>query len=100
MLPLSVFPSVFQFFERFPALIADVRSRSFVGSHVAFVMALAYEFLAALAAAELEPALVRGHVRAQRPFRLERLGTVVAAYLGRSARTFTRLLRSPRFVKQ
>lgn len=86
MLSLSMFPPVLQFFKRFPALFTDVRSRCFVRPHVTLIVTLPDEFLTTLMAIELETAFVSCHVGTQRPFGLERLGTVITSYLGRCIR--------------
>lgn len=86
MFPSGVLLPVFQFFEGLPALLADVGPRSLVRPHVPLVMALPYKFLSALAAVELETALVSRYVRTQGPFGLEGLRTVVAPDLRRSVR--------------
>lgn len=73
MLPLGVFTTMLELLERFAALLAGVRPGGLVRAHVALVVALPHEFLAALTAVELEAAFVGGHVRAQSPFGFESL---------------------------
>ena len=85
---------MFQFFKRFPALFADIRSCCFVRSHVTFVVTLSDKFLATLTAVELKTAFVSGHVGAQCPFGLESLGTVVTSYLGCCIRIIFHWLRN------
>lgn len=73
VLPLGVFATMLEFFERLAALFANVGSRGFVRAYVTFKMALPNELLATLAAIKLKATLVSGYVRAESPLGLEGL---------------------------